>query len=526
MLKMEKNYKIKISPILQTSFLLIFVLAGFFGFGSLVKIQATGINVLVSSEVGVNIFGETPKIYISVADDDVHKLPSQVEIKTFVNQKQVGDFKTAGADLRKPSNYSENPGTYQAVQITNGNGFVENDNNISVVLIDATQMLGSVVGTGSANFLAIPIQNQLTNAPKIVVSPDKTNYSVGDEIVITVENLPSGGSATMYLNGNSVGDINGSNRSFSAKINPSAQLEQNQTTVEIKADVKSSSGEILTQLTKSLSVGGQSGAGIQITINSNTYATGAKVSVTSSNLPTDGSVSLFVNGVLYQQEITTAEMTGYAITVDSHFTSGSNMITAEVFNSESKQIGGDINVGTITVSSTAGTLDNGKPCDNDSQCKSNFCNDQNGLDQCAACSDPSDCNTAGSSAYTCTAGVCVSAATTPPAGGQTANSITTLYNPIRGYNSLTDLLVNIMKGFLGILAVWAVAFIVIGGFRMVVSSGSEEAVLAAKKTITWAVLGLLVAVLSFAIIAIVQNLIGVNVAKKPTSAITTINKNV
>jgi hypothetical protein len=105
---------------------------------------------------------------------------------------------------------------------------------------------------------------------------------------------------------------------------------------------------------------------------------------------------------------------------------------------------------------------------------------------------------------------------TPPAGGQPANSQTTLINPIPGYDNLTALVVNIMKGFLGIIAVWAVAFIVIGGFKMVISSGNEEAVLAAKKTITWAVLGLLIAVLSFAIIAIVQNLVGVKVPP-PTS---------
>lgn len=80
------------------------------------------------------------------------------------------------------------------------------------------------------------------------------------------------------------------------------------------------------------------------------------------------------------------------------------------------------------------------------------------------------------------------------------------YNPLP-VDSLTAVLLLIMKGFLGIIAVWAVAFIVIGGFRMVMSQGNEEAVTAAKKTITWAVIGLVVAALSFSIIAIVQNLL-------------------
>lgn len=106
------------------------------------------------------------------------------------------------------------------------------------------------------------------------------------------------------------------------------------------------------------------------------------------------------------------------------------------------------------------------------------------------------------------------AATTPAMAG---NNGTALYNPIYGADDLTKFVVNIMQGFLAIIAVWAVAFIVIGGFRMVISQGNEETLLAAKKTITWAILGLLAAVLSFAIIAIVQNLVGVNIPATPVT---------
>jgi hypothetical protein len=137
------------------------------------------------------------------------------------------------------------------------------------------------------------------------------------------------------------------------------------------------------------------------------------------------------------------------------------------------------------------------------------------------------CTDAAYSAGTCNNGKTQgSGAGTPPAGttaagGQAANSATTLINPIPTYNNLTALVVGILKGFLGIIAVWAVAFIVIGGFKMVVSAGNEEAVLSARKTITWAVLGLLVAVLSFAIVAIVQDFIGVNVQPTTTTTTTT-----
>ncbi len=92
----------------------------------------------------------------------------------------------------------------------------------------------------------------------------------------------------------------------------------------------------------------------------------------------------------------------------------------------------------------------------------------------------------------------------------------TLYNPLPT-ESLTGTILTIAKGFLAIVALWAVVFIIIGGFRMVLSQGNEEAYLAAKKTITWAVLGVVVAMLSFSIIAIVQSLLGVTVPDFPDS---------
>jgi hypothetical protein len=96
-------------------------------------------------------------------------------------------------------------------------------------------------------------------------------------------------------------------------------------------------------------------------------------------------------------------------------------------------------------------------------------------------------------------------------GGMQGQSDKTLYNPISGVDNLTDLLLKIMQGFLVIIGVWSVVFIVLGGFRLVMSQGNEEAVSAAKKTITWAVIGLVIALLSFSIVAIVQNLLGIDI---------------
>lgn len=78
---------------------------------------------------------------------------------------------------------------------------------------------------------------------------------------------------------------------------------------------------------------------------------------------------------------------------------------------------------------------------------------------------------------------------------------------------MTAMFLYIVKGFLGIIGVWGVLFVIIGGFRMITAAGNEEQYIAAKKTITWAILGVVVAVMSFSIIAIVQNLVGVDTQK-------------
>ncbi|MBI3231921.1 MAG: hypothetical protein HYZ51_02480 [Candidatus Doudnabacteria bacterium] len=99
-----------------------------------------------------------------------------------------------------------------------------------------------------------------------------------------------------------------------------------------------------------------------------------------------------------------------------------------------------------------------------------------------------------------------------------------LFNPLP-IDSLTGTLLTIAKGFLAIVALWAVVFIIIGGFKLTMAQGNEESYLAAKKTITWAILGVVVAVLSFSIIAIVQNLLQIKVPEPPKEDGAVINKN-
>jgi hypothetical protein len=114
--------------------------------------------------------------------------------------------------------------------------------------------------------------------------------------------------------------------------------------------------------------------------------------------------------------------------------------------------------------------------------------------------------------------------TQPTLGGSTittnpstSNSSATLYNPLPE-NDLTHVFLLVTKSFLDIMGIWAVMFIIFGGFQMVMSSGNEEAYLKAKKTITWAVLGLAVAILSFSIVAIVEDLLQANIQAPTTTS--------
>lgn len=65
---------------------------------------------------------------------------------------------------------------------------------------------------------------------------------------------------------------------------------------------------------------------------------------------------------------------------------------------------------------------------------------------------------------------------------------------------------SFLKGFLGLMAAASVVFIIIGGIQMLLAFGNEEALGKAKKTILWALLGLVIAILSAAIVRIVTTI--------------------
>ncbi len=84
----------------------------------------------------------------------------------------------------------------------------------------------------------------------------------------------------------------------------------------------------------------------------------------------------------------------------------------------------------------------------------------------------------------------------------------TLCNPIQGVGDLKSLaikLITIFAGFATLIPIVAVTF---AGFSMVVSQGNEEAITRAKTALTWAVLGFILAILAFALVAAMINFLG------------------
>lgn len=69
---------------------------------------------------------------------------------------------------------------------------------------------------------------------------------------------------------------------------------------------------------------------------------------------------------------------------------------------------------------------------------------------------------------------------------------------------LKVMLPNVLEWFLGFLAMSAIVIIMLGGYMYLTSLGSDQAG-KGKETILYGVVGLLIVILSYAIVSIVQN---------------------
>ena len=74
-------------------------------------------------------------------------------------------------------------------------------------------------------------------------------------------------------------------------------------------------------------------------------------------------------------------------------------------------------------------------------------------------------------------------------------------------NDLMTLVLTLLKYFMGIIGIIAVVVIVIAGFQLVVSQGDPTAVKSARSSITNAIIGLVVAMLAYSIVAIIEGIL-------------------
>ena len=80
------------------------------------------------------------------------------------------------------------------------------------------------------------------------------------------------------------------------------------------------------------------------------------------------------------------------------------------------------------------------------------------------------------------------------------------WNPLQK-DTLPELLATILRILFALIGMVAVIIIIISGFRMVLASGNETELTKAKAAITWAIVGLIVSLMAFSIVAIIQRLI-------------------
>lgn len=74
-----------------------------------------------------------------------------------------------------------------------------------------------------------------------------------------------------------------------------------------------------------------------------------------------------------------------------------------------------------------------------------------------------------------------------------------------GDSTASEFVIRIINILLAIAALIAVIYLIIGGFRYITAAGNEENAEAAKKTITNAIIGIVVIILAFVIVRVIAN---------------------
>ncbi len=79
-----------------------------------------------------------------------------------------------------------------------------------------------------------------------------------------------------------------------------------------------------------------------------------------------------------------------------------------------------------------------------------------------------------------------------------------------GGNRATSTLLTLIQVGLGVVGLLSVGFLIYGGFQYITSGGNDELAEAGKKTITNAIIGLVVVILSYVIVTVIIKAIADN----------------
>lgn len=90
-------------------------------------------------------------------------------------------------------------------------------------------------------------------------------------------------------------------------------------------------------------------------------------------------------------------------------------------------------------------------------------------------------------------------------------SIKENFSPAGRFDNAGELFSDIIKIFIIISAVGAMIFIIIGGLKMVTGGGDPKKLASARNTIFYALIGLIVIALAFAIVQVVQYILTSNI---------------
>jgi glucose uptake protein GlcU len=80
-------------------------------------------------------------------------------------------------------------------------------------------------------------------------------------------------------------------------------------------------------------------------------------------------------------------------------------------------------------------------------------------------------------------------------------------------SDLGTVFTNVVRVSLGFAGIVLFLLLIIGGFKYITSGGDPKAVEGAKKTLTYAIGGLVVILLSYLILVIIRDITGVDVTK-------------